>query len=193
MALDVLALLELLERQLPYIAESKRMPRQHFKALLVLLAVVLSAALLGPVEYFVKPVSAASFNVTISNFAFVPRNMTVQGGDTVTWINNDPVVHTLWFTRVSDSSTYLFSDPINPTASWAHTFLDGVQLRYFDFDRLWVNGTLGVNGTVGGVLVPVNRPAPLAPYVGLAELVLAATVLTVVFLKRIKGQEANDS
>lgn len=166
------------------------MPRQHFKALLVLLvAVVLSATVLGPVGSFVKPVSAASFNVTISNFAFVPRNMTIHVGDTVTWINNDPVIHTLWFTRVNDSSTYLFSDPINPTASWAHTFPNIVKLKYYSFNMLWVNGSLNILPIlVGGVIVPVDKLSLLAPYISLASIIVATTIATI-YVTRLRSRK----
>ena len=37
---------------------------------------------------------AATVNVTIGGFAFTPQNVTIQVGDTVTWINTDGTFHT---------------------------------------------------------------------------------------------------
>ena len=38
--------------------------------------------------------SSDSLEVSISNFAFLPDELTVNTGDTVTWINNDNALHT---------------------------------------------------------------------------------------------------
>ncbi|OLB67911.1 hypothetical protein AUI06_12400 [archaeon 13_2_20CM_2_52_21] len=153
------------------------------------LAIALYAALLGPTDYFIKSVSAASSaSVSISNFAIVPHDLTIQVGDVVVWTNNDPVLHTLWFTRASDKSDYLVSDPINPSAAWAHTFNEVVQLKYSTMDRLWVNGTLNVSTVVGGAAIPVNKIALLAPFLGLTS-VVAAMVTTAVYLKRIRSRK----
>lgn len=38
--------------------------------------------------------TAASGGVTIEDFAFAPRTITIDAGDTVTWTNRDEVVHT---------------------------------------------------------------------------------------------------
>src|SRR5947199_2653092 len=118
--------------------------QMHFKTVVALLIAILSATVVTSAEPFFKSVTAASWVVTISNFAFHPQNATGQVRDTVTWMNNDPVVHTLWFTKANDGSTYLFSDPINPGATWVHTFPDIMQLKYYSFRMLWINGSLGI-------------------------------------------------
>lgn len=40
------------------------------------------------------PATAASPRVTIDNFAFEPKELTVAPGTTVTWVNHDDVPHT---------------------------------------------------------------------------------------------------
>src|SRR5687768_7197072 len=39
------------------------------------------------------PAHAANFTVNMANFQFAPKNLTVDVGDTVTWVNQDSVFH----------------------------------------------------------------------------------------------------
>jgi len=89
---------------------------------------------------------------TISGFNFIPQNRIIPRGSTGVWSNNDPVIHTLWFVRVSDRSTYLLSSPIIPGATWSNLFTEYVELEYYDLRRLWISGTLLVTipGDVDG-------------------------------------------
>jgi plastocyanin len=80
----------------------------------------------------------------ITGFAFTPANVTIFRGDKIVWTNNDPVIHTLWFVKISDGSTYLLSDPILPGASWTHNFTEKVNLQYYSFGRLWISGMITV-------------------------------------------------
>jgi len=91
--------------------------------------------------------------VKITDFAFVPQNLTINPGDTVLWNNTDPVIHTLWFVYVANGSTYLLSDPIPPDATWTHTFNDAVELQYYSFDKLWITGFINVTLGVHDVAV----------------------------------------
>lgn len=85
-----------------------------------------------------------TFNVSISDFAFNPQNVTIRKCDTILWTNNDAVIHTLWFVRVADQSTYLLSPPIEPGGSWSHTFNETTTFQYYSFDHLWVTGFITV-------------------------------------------------
>lgn len=40
------------------------------------------------------PVRGATHEIPIANFAFVPEELTITAGDTVTWTNEDVVIHT---------------------------------------------------------------------------------------------------
>ena len=96
--------------------------------------------------------------VKITDFAFVPQNLIINLGDTVTWNNTDPVIHTLWFVHVANQSTYLLSDPIPPDSTWTYTFNDAVQLQYYSFDKLWITGFINVTGGVHDVAVTKVTP-----------------------------------
>lgn len=39
--------------------------------------------------------TAQTYNVTISNFAFSPQDLTIKVGDTVVWMNKDAVIHNI--------------------------------------------------------------------------------------------------
>ena len=51
-------------------------------------------------------------------------------------------------------------------------------------------GSLERVGAVGGIVFPVNKLGLLAPYIGLASVIAAATVFGVVYLRRGKGETA---
>jgi plastocyanin len=88
--------------------------------------------------------ASTTHNVIISNLAFNPQNLTIGIGDTVSWLNNDPLIYTLWFTNASDGSTYLLSIPILPGESWACAFNESMTLQYYSFERLWITGFINI-------------------------------------------------
>jgi plastocyanin len=104
---------------------------------------LLSLALLASTMPIAE-VAALTHEVRIQGFAFVPQNVTIAPGDTILWNNTDPVLNTLWFVHVGNSSTYLLSDPIAPGSTWTHTFNDEVELQYYSFDKLWMTGFITV-------------------------------------------------
>jgi len=100
---------------------------------------------------FTGPAKAAqSVNVTISNLAFNPQNVTIKVGSTITWINNDPLIYTLWFVKADDGTTYKkagkegLSDPILPDTSWSETFNEIINLKYHSLERLWITGFITI-------------------------------------------------
>jgi plastocyanin len=64
-----------------------------------------------------SPVPGVS-QVRIENFAFVPANIVVDVGTTVTWTNDDVVPHTV----TSDDGDELDSELLNPGDTFSHTF-----------------------------------------------------------------------
>lgn len=68
------------------------------------------------------PTSAAT--VTISNFQFVPSTVTIKAGETVTWIQQDSVPHTVTI-RGFDPSPAL-----SKGQSWSKTFDKSGQYSY---------------------------------------------------------------
>ena len=86
----------------------------------------LAAALLG--AYFISaPVQAATFNVSISGFAYSPPTVTVHVGDTVTWIQKDSIQHTV----TSDGlPAVLTSTLLSLNQKFSHTFSDTGTFAY---------------------------------------------------------------
>jgi len=117
----------------------------------ILLAFIIAfPILIVPIQ---KATAQTTHYVTISGFAFDPQNLTIKQEDTVMWTNNDPVIHTLWFVRISDGSTYLLSEPILPDTTWTYTFNDVEELQYYSFDKLWITGFINVLTAVHDIAV----------------------------------------
>jgi plastocyanin len=87
---------------------------------LILVAVAV-AALVGAVGG-----SAATTTVTITKAGFVPADVSVRVGDTVTWTNTDNVVHQVVFDKVACNLT------IQPAASGSCTFTTAGSFNYRD-------------------------------------------------------------
>ena len=69
---------------------------------------------------------AAGPGITIDNFAFGPDTLTVPVGTTVTWTNQDDMVHTV------TSKTKVFSSPgLNTGESFSYTFTAPGTYPYF--------------------------------------------------------------
>lgn len=115
--------------------------------LLLTLALTISNSLIHPAG------TEESRNVIIQDFAFHPQKLIIAKGDTVNWTNNDSVIYTLWFVLAENESTYLLSNPIPPDQSWVHAFteLEKFPLFYYDFERLWISGTIKVYMVIGDV------------------------------------------
>src|SRR4029453_19182222 len=80
---------------------------------LALLLAALVLFLLGSIEL----ARAATQTVTMGNFAFSPATVTVTAGDTITWTNDDAIVHT------ATSATGAFdSGDLAPGDSYSVTF-----------------------------------------------------------------------
>ena len=62
--------------------------------------------------------SSGSYAVTIAGMAFTPVTLTVTAGSTVTWTNNDNVVHNV----TSTGGTFVSSGPISPGGTYLLQF-----------------------------------------------------------------------
>lgn len=81
------------------------------------------------------PAPAAPVSVAISNFAFVPANLTIKKGTTVTWTNTDDAQHTVTgdtsgpaSSLLAKGSTYSFTFAAAGTVSYhcsPHPFMHG--------------------------------------------------------------------
>lgn len=89
--------------------------------------------------------------VSINNFAFNPGNLSVNVGDTVTWINNDSTNHT-----VTSSTNAWASRTLTPGQSFTHTFTQPGSFSYTCTIHPSMTGTITVN-TVSASSNPSGR------------------------------------
>src|SRR5829696_3441850 len=86
---------------------------------LALLLAALILFVLGSIDM----ARAATHEVAISDFAFSPATLTITAGDTVTWTNSDPVVHTATSTTGAfDSGDLAEGDSFSVTLTTPGTY-----------------------------------------------------------------------
>jgi plastocyanin len=77
--------------------------------------------------------------VHLHNYAFVPATLTVQAGETVTFINDDDDAHTV---TANDGS--FDSKGLDTNHSWKHTFAKAGVYKYFCELHPYMKGTIVV-------------------------------------------------
>jgi plastocyanin len=92
---------------------------------LVAVVVAMAAIHASPPARAAEEKSAAG-NITIDNFSFTPREITVAKGTTVTWVNHDDVPHTV----VSPDKKFK-SKALDTDDSFSFTFNDSGTYAYF--------------------------------------------------------------
>jgi plastocyanin len=89
-----------------------------------------------------KAVAAASGSVTVSDFTFSPGTITINQGDTVTWVNNGPTPHS------ATSSSGVFDTGIFPKGqSRSHTFSEAGTFAYICTPHPFMKGTVVVQAS----------------------------------------------
>lgn len=89
--------------------------------------------------------SATTSKVSITSSAFSPASLTVTNGSTVTWTNDDNMVHS-----VTTSEGTLNSGDIAPGSSFTKTFTTTGTYNYYDAHNTNMKGVLIVTGSSGG-------------------------------------------
>jgi plastocyanin len=94
------------------------------------------------------PASAAPVTATIvepsddpDSWTYDPQTLTVNVGDTVTWVNNGGDVHTV----TGDGGSF-DSDDLKHGASWSYTFTAPGTYTYYCVPHPWMTATVVVNG-----------------------------------------------
>jgi len=85
------------------------------------------------------------------------------------------------YTRLGNGWQQLQITGVNTTGKyvWGNTTSQGTTLsKWF--------AALGTTYGVGGIVIPIDKLALLAPYIGLASTIVAATVATAIYVKRVK-------
>ena len=92
-----------------------------------LLGVVASMAMIhgGQIARAAEEKNAAA-SVTIDNFSFTPKELTVAAGTTITWVNRDDVPHTV----VSPDKKFR-SKALDTDDQFSFTFTDAGTYSYF--------------------------------------------------------------
>ena len=87
---------------------------------------------------------AADVTVKIANFTFTPKQLTVKAGDTVTWVNEDDIPHTVM------SKTKLFrSKPLDTDNKFSFTFATQGTFDYFCSLHPMMTGSIVVEAQTG--------------------------------------------
>jgi plastocyanin len=103
-------------------------------------------------------VTAASYDVSIVDFAFQPRQLTVEVGEPVTWTNEGTRNHTV----TSDQGSELDSGTLAPGEAYGHVFEEPGTYRYhceIHPDRM----TGVVRVVASTVTEPPGSPQPTPP------------------------------
>ena len=90
-------------------------------------------------------VSMGPGSSTLTTDAFSPNPIQVSVGSTVTWTNNDSVIHTV-NSGTSPTLSGLFSSPImNPQDTFEYTFTEAGEVPYFCMLHTNMVGTVSVS------------------------------------------------
>jgi len=84
--------------------------------------------------------SNAEYTVTIKNFAFQPSTLTIQKGTTVTWVNEDSVVHTV----TSDDGKFPSSGDLNKADAYQYQFNTPGSYDYHCSPHPFMKGKINV-------------------------------------------------
>jgi len=102
-----------------------------------LLAAAAFVALLG--AGVSRPASADEKTIEISDFSFVPAQLTVPVGTTVTWVNKDEEPHT-----IVESDTLFKSHALDTGDKFSFTFTTAGSFKYFCTIHAHMVGTIVV-------------------------------------------------
>jgi plastocyanin len=116
------------------------------RRLFIAIAAVLALTALGSA-------TAADRAVTITRTGFVPADVTIASGDSVTWRNTDTAAHQVVFTQAACNLT------IQPGASGSCTFRAGGKFNYRDPSQQGnaFRGTVTVTGARTSVTLSASR------------------------------------
>lgn len=75
--------------------------------------------------------SAATMDVSITDYAFSPRTVKVKRGDTVRWVNRSDTQHTATSGKDGSPDGRWTSKRLNKGEAFSHTFNDGGSFEYY--------------------------------------------------------------
>jgi plastocyanin len=87
-----------------------------------------------------------SSTVSIDNFSFTPKTLTVKAGTTVTWTNRDDIPHGI----ASSNNAFAKSKPLDTDDSYSFTFTTPGAYQYFCYIHPHMVGSIIVEAPTGG-------------------------------------------
>jgi len=89
------------------------------------------------------PNEAAELSCAESGSCFLPSEVTVGVGETVTWSNDGSVIHTITSGNPEDGPDDVFDSSIIMSGdTFSHTFTEAGQYDYFCMIHPWMQGTV---------------------------------------------------
>jgi amicyanin len=92
----------------------------------LLVAIAAAPMIHGSQTARAEQAKSAATNITIDNFSFTPKEITVAAGTTITWVNRDDVPHTVVSTDKKFKSKAMDTDD-----QFSFTFTDAGTYNYF--------------------------------------------------------------
>lgn len=115
-----------------------------------LAALALVAATTGWLSPPATARAAVTHTVEVRDYAFIPATITIQAGDSVTWVNSDDVAHTA--TSTAGAPAAFDTGLIDGGQSASLTFTVPGTYDYFCIPHPSMTGTVIVNVADGGTL-----------------------------------------
>jgi LPXTG-motif cell wall-anchored protein len=102
--------------------------------------------------------AASDTTVTIADFSFSPASITIQAGDTVTWVNNGPSAHT-----ATANNGAFNTGVLQKGHSASHTFTKAGTYSYICSIHPFMHGTVVVLANSTSTTTPATTPASTTP------------------------------
>src|SRR5947199_9864787 len=99
------------------------------------------------------PASSATVTVSIKRTGFVPKSITINQDDSVTWTNNDTIDH-----QVVANGGQFASAVLAPGKSYTHPFHSGGTFHYHDALHPGLKGTVVVRGAPPQISLAASAP-----------------------------------
>ncbi|MDE1844776.1 MAG: hypothetical protein KGI10_05535 [Thaumarchaeota archaeon] len=132
-----------------------------YVSLVILFISIPAHAAFGENKTITIPLGASNPHFeTEAKFWYLPPVVTINNGDTVTWINSDNEIHTVTSGKGVDrgqfaqgkmngtSDGYFDSGPFKPKDSWSFTFDKPGTFYYFCTIHPWMNGAVVVSNAI---------------------------------------------
>jgi plastocyanin len=128
-------------------AEAKAMAEAEAKAMAEAKAAEAAAAAAGPETHIVETaIGSGAPGCETSNACYLPQDITINAGDTVTWDNVDNAAHTVTGGSPANGPSGVFdSSLLMAKGVFSHTFDDAGYYDYFCMVHPWMIGSVTVN------------------------------------------------